>query len=175
MLPYHNQNMCQAIIHFQIIMYRSDGIEVTMMQLGKSLAATLEAESDSNVHTLHRPHEYGLRPLQRCEDNHAFCTGIIVDFTRDHGRLAITKMTMEHFHTKQRLGEHGLLFYWICYFSYLYCYSDNGTWEIISVFSIQIRCRIEKTLYGMIGHKQLPISLIAMWISTHSYILCVEG
>ena len=43
---------------------------------------------------------YNIGTRTKCEDNHAVCTDIIVEFTTDHARLPVSQLTMERFHIK---------------------------------------------------------------------------
>ncbi|KAK2158290.1 hypothetical protein LSH36_173g01002 [Paralvinella palmiformis] len=85
----------------KVVLSRGDGIQTTVTQLGRTLYSTLEEESSGSIHRFHRPHRYNIHHQQRCEDDHRACTDLIVYFVRDHGRLPITGMTSQAFHTQQ--------------------------------------------------------------------------
>ncbi|CAH1779960.1 unnamed protein product [Owenia fusiformis] len=88
----------------KIVLHRKDGMSAVITQLGETLVKLLEREQGDNTHIFHAPHKYNIPRDQKCEDNHAFCTDLIVDFTRDHARLPITKMTSMLFHSRSKLS-----------------------------------------------------------------------
>ncbi|XP_038068342.1 uncharacterized protein LOC119737800 [Patiria miniata] len=92
----------------QVEMLRKDGIKSLIFSLGRNLMVTLQDESDSQIHAFHSPHKYNLKEGQRCEDDPASCTDLIVAFVQDHGRLPVTHLTMTGFHTHSgtKFGEH---------------------------------------------------------------------
>ena len=45
-----------AVYILQVIFQRRDGIKVTLMQLGKSLAGLLDEETDHALHMFHQRH-----------------------------------------------------------------------------------------------------------------------
>ena len=92
-----------------MVLYRPDGLSARVTELGEHLLDILEEESDSSIHTFHRPHDYPITHNFRCEDSAAICTDYIVSFTVDHGRLAVSQLTLTSFHTPNSiLNSHSL-------------------------------------------------------------------
>ncbi|XP_022100194.1 uncharacterized protein LOC110984364 [Acanthaster planci] len=98
----------KEMIVTQVEMIRRDGIKSLVFSLGRNLMVTLQDEADSQIHAFHTPHKYNLKEGQRCEDDPASCTDLIVAFVQDHSRLPVTHLTMTGFHTHSgtKFGEH---------------------------------------------------------------------
>ncbi|XP_064624508.1 uncharacterized protein LOC135485998 [Lineus longissimus] len=95
----------QDMVVTEVVMERADGVSAKVTELMKPLMKTMQDEVDSAIHQFHKPHRYNLNPVQRCEDDHAFCTDVITEFSLDHGRLAVQHMNEAYFH----MGKGNLL------------------------------------------------------------------
>ncbi|XP_006813737.1 uncharacterized protein LOC102808825 [Saccoglossus kowalevskii] len=96
---YFTDDNDEDMVVSQVRMIRRDHVEVTLFNLGMPLMTTLEDETNNKIHEFHTPHRYDIRPGQRCEDDHAACTDMLVDFIEDHRRLPVTQITETSFHT----------------------------------------------------------------------------
>ncbi|KAL3868487.1 hypothetical protein ACJMK2_041288, partial [Sinanodonta woodiana] len=91
------------VIVSKITFQRRDGLETSIMELGRRLHETFEDQLESNLHTFHKPHRYNIHINQKCEGNIAMCTDLVTEFTLDHSRLPVASLTSQSLHTSSSL------------------------------------------------------------------------
>lgn len=91
----------------KLTLFRRDGVQAKIFELGVPLQTTLLSEKDSKLHKFHNAHRYNLPRKLRCEDNHSLCTEFTVKYVIDHSRLPVTRLTHDGFHTLNRFSYGG--------------------------------------------------------------------
>ncbi|XP_032219728.2 uncharacterized protein LOC5519100 isoform X1 [Nematostella vectensis] len=90
----------KELIVSKLVMERIDGVRARLFELGYTLESTMNDGSDTRLHQFHHAHRYRIPAGFKCEDSHATCNDIVLQFVIDHKRLPITHITATTLHTR---------------------------------------------------------------------------